>query len=418
MNKKNIMRRVCLVLVLALAIVMTPTPSVIVPASADSVSELRAQREELEARIAELERAKDVLSDDLEDQKQKRANIEDQIALKQQEIDVNNNLIDALNKDIAEKDAAIAEQEKAIAEREEAINKRFGTLKERLRAVSKVGNLSVLQMLFDTDNCLDYLLKAKLMQRISDHDQGLIKEMEAQIDGLNEQKAKIEKDKEALTKQRKELEDVKAEADAAKEELEDLYAEVQDVVYDLQANIDYYDQEIAWTEEQEAALEAEISRILAQSHVINGEAYLGGSMYWPSTTCTLITDVFGWRILSGADNFHKGIDIACAGSAYGKDIIAAADGVVIYANTTDSWGGGYGYYVMVDHGTDSAGQRIVTLYAHCSAVYVYEGQSVTGGETMIGAIGSTGWSYGSHLHFEVRVDGTPVNPLSGYVSPP
>ena len=414
---KRIVRRLSVVLVLALVLVMMPSAS-LVPASADSVSDLRAQRRELEAKIAELEDEKDALSDDLSNQQAKRDKIEEQIELKEAEIRVNDDLIYALDQDIAEKNDAIAEQEQAIADREAAINNRFGTLKERLRAVSKTGNMSVLQMLFNTDDYLDYLLKSKLMERISDHDQGLIKDMEKEIEGLSEQKAKYEEDKAKLDEQLKELEAVKAEADAAKEELEGLYAEVQEVMYDLQADIDYHNEQIALTEEQEALLEAEIERILAQTSSYNGAAYLGGSMYWPSTSCTLITDVFGWRILSGAENFHKGIDIACAGSAYGKDIIAAADGVVIYANTTDSWGGGYGYYVMVDHGTDSAGQRIVTLYAHCSAVYVYEGQSVTGGETMIGAIGSTGWSYGSHLHFEVRVDGTPVNPLSGYVSPP
>lgn len=402
---------------LALVIVMMPAAST-VPTSADSVSDLRAQRRELEAQIAALEEEKDALNDDLADQRVKRDKIEEQIALKEEEIRVNDDLIYALDQDIAEKDAAIAEQEQAIADRESAINQRFGTLKERLRTVSKTGNLSVLQMLLNTDDYLDYLLKSKLMECISDHDQGLIKEMEKEIAGLSEQKAKYEEDKAKLDEQREELEAVKAEADAAKEELEYLYAEVQDVMYDLQADIDYHDQQIALTEEQEAELEAEIERILAQSSNVNGGAYLGGSMYWPSTTCTLITDVFGWRVLSGADNFHKGIDIACPGSAYGKDIIAAADGIVIEANSSDSWGFGYGYYVMVDHGIDDAGQRIVTLYAHCSSVYAYVGQEVVGGETQLGAIGSTGWSYGSHLHFEVRVDGTPVNPLGGYVSPP
>ena len=401
---------------LALVLALLPSTSAI-PTRADSVSDLRAQRRELAAKIAELEDEKDALSDDLSNQQAKRDKIEEQIELKEAEIRVNDELIAALDQDIEEKNDAIAKKEQAIADRESAINQRFGTLKERLRAVSKTGNMSVLQMLLNTDNYLDYLLKSKLMESISVHDQALIKEMEAQIAGLNEEKKLFEKDKEELNGQKEELEAVKAEADEAKEELEDLYAEVQDVMYDLQADIDYYDQQIALTEEQEAILEAEIERILASSSNY-GEAYLGGSMYWPSTSCTLITDVYGWRILSGAENFHKGIDIACAGSAYGKDIIAAADGVVIYANSTDSWGSGYGYYVMVDHGIDDAGRRIVTLYAHCSAVYVYEGQQVYGGETQIGAIGSTGWSYGSHLHFEVRVDGSPVNPLSGYVSPP
>ena len=67
---------------------------------------------------------------------------------------------------------------------------------------------------------------------------------------------------------------------------------------------------------------------------------------------------------------------------------------------------------------DSYGNHITTLYAHCSSIYVSEGQTVTGGQTCLGAIGNTGWSYGSHLHFEVRVDGERVNPLAGYVAAP
>ena len=117
-------------------------------------------------------------------------------------------------------------------------------------------------------------------------------------------------------------------------------------------------------------------------------------------------------------NFHKGIDIACYGSAYGKDIRAAADGTVLYANKYDSWGGGYGYYLMVDHGYDANGQRIVTLYAHCSYIIASEGETVRQGQ-QIAEIGNTGWSYGAHLHFEVRVDGSPVDPLTnGWVVQP
>ena len=98
---------------------------------------------------------------------------------------------------------------------------------------------------------------------------------------------------------------------------------------------------------------------------------------------------------------------------------AAEDGTVVYVNAYDSWGSGWGYYVIVDHGLDDYGCHITTLYAHCSAIYVSEGQAVTGGQTCLGAIGNTGWSYGSHLHFEVREDGERVDPLGcGYVSQP
>jgi len=87
---------------------------------------------------------------------------------------------------------------------------------------------------------------------------------------------------------------------------------------------------------------------------------------------------------------------------------------VIYSGGNPS--SGYGYYVMVDHGHDSAGRRIVTLYGHCSELYVDVGDPVFGGSTQLAAIGNTGNSTGPHLHFEVRVDGSAVDPVSnGYI---
>ena len=101
---------------------------------------------------------------------------------------------------------------------------------------------------------------------------------------------------------------------------------------------------------------------------------------------------------------------------YGQQIVAAADGVVIRAYTSDTWGGGYGYYTMVDHGLDARGKRIVTLYAHCSVMYARVGQQVTGGETVLAKAGHTGRVSGPHLHFEVREDNVPVDPFkNGYL---
>jgi murein DD-endopeptidase MepM/ murein hydrolase activator NlpD len=96
---------------------------------------------------------------------------------------------------------------------------------------------------------------------------------------------------------------------------------------------------------------------------------------------------------------HSGIDI---GVGYGVPIQASADGIVIYAG----WYGGYGNAIIIDH---SSG--LSTLYAHCSAMYVSDRQWIQRGQ-VIGAVGATGWATGPHLHFEIRVNGVPVDPLS------
>lgn len=139
-----------------------------------------------------------------------------------------------------------------------------------------------------------------------------------------------------------------------------------------------------------------------------------GDMLWPAPTCSVITSSFKYREQFG--RWHNGLDIARYGDAEGEPIVAVAPGTVRYANRYDTWGGGYGLFMMIDHGYDSEGRRIITLYAHCSEVLAYEGLEVEAGD-LIGYIGNTGNSYGAHLHFEVQVDGTAVDPVSnGYIS--
>ncbi len=109
---------------------------------------------------------------------------------------------------------------------------------------------------------------------------------------------------------------------------------------------------------------------------------------------------FGWRVhpIFGYERFHAGVDFA---EDYGSPITAADGGVVILAD----WYGGYGYTVVIDHGAG-----ISTLYAHASQIKVSDGQTVKKGET-IALVGSTGLSTGPHLHFEVRENGSPVDPI-------
>lgn len=124
-----------------------------------------------------------------------------------------------------------------------------------------------------------------------------------------------------------------------------------------------------------------------------------GQLTYPSEA--EITSTFGWRIhpILGSSRFHSGLDF---GADYGSAILAADNGVVIFAG----WYGGYGYAVVINHG-----KGISTLYGHNSKLYVAEGQSVQRGEVIADA-GSTGLSTGPHLHFEVRQDGEPVDPMN------
>lgn len=137
--------------------------------------------------------------------------------------------------------------------------------------------------------------------------------------------------------------------------------------------------------------------------------WIGTGRYsWPLPVNGEITSGYGWRTdpFTGEQKFHGGIDI---GVGAGTPIIAADAGAVTVANGVDSWGGGYGFYVMIDHGGGDE-----TLYAHCSSICVQYGQTVQKGE-VIAYVGSTGNSTGNHLHFEIRVNGNKKNPLNWFI---
>lgn len=126
------------------------------------------------------------------------------------------------------------------------------------------------------------------------------------------------------------------------------------------------------------------------------EGWATGEMVWPLPYTHNITSQFGGRW----GTIHKGMDIS-SGGVYGQPIVAADGGTVQYVKYLEN---GYGYHLAIDHGNG-----LVTLYAHASAIYVTSGQKVAKGQT-IAAVGNTGNSTGPHLHFEVHVGGTAVDP--------
>jgi murein DD-endopeptidase MepM/ murein hydrolase activator NlpD len=163
--------------------------------------------------------------------------------------------------------------------------------------------------------------------------------------------------------------------------------------------------QLASTREQEKAFIAEANALAAEDARIRGQlaAAQGATDTTPSASGLIwpvngpVTSPFGYRW----GRLHAGIDI---GVPYGTPIHAAASGTVVLAG----WTGGYGNYTCIDHGGGLA-----TCYAHQSAYAVSTGAHVSQGQ-VIGYVGNTGHSFGAHLHFEVRINGNPVDPL-GYL---
>jgi murein DD-endopeptidase MepM/ murein hydrolase activator NlpD len=157
-------------------------------------------------------------------------------------------------------------------------------------------------------------------------------------------------------------------------------AELDNLVKDLQAGVKVRGESLAQ---------------LRESLVERNERFAATPSIWP--TDGVVTSRFGWRW--GGSDFHPGIDIAADS---GTPIMATAAGVVI----TSGWNGGYGRQVTIDHG-----YGITTTYAHNSEIVVSVGQTVKKGQ-LVAYMGSTGFSTGPHCHYEVRMNGTPVNPAS------
>lgn len=138
----------------------------------------------------------------------------------------------------------------------------------------------------------------------------------------------------------------------------------------------------------------------------SGSSFVGTGMFaWPFEQDQYISSPFGTRVdpISGEVKTHGGTDIA---APLGTPILAAADGVVV----TATWHNSYGYYVKIKHDDTYS-----TLYAHCSALHVSAGQTVKQGQ-VIADCGSTGYSTGPHLHYEVIQNGVRVNALLFYIA--
>ena len=381
------------------------------PASATTQAQLEKQLKDLQAKEKTIKASLSSASSALSASQQRKNlidsqidNAKQQIALLDEEIAELNGQMATLQKDIDKMEADISTSEAGIADTKNKLG-------QRMRATLKSGNVTTLQMLMNTENYTDYLLKSKMMQCIAENDQTVIDDLQAAILRVQEQKTLLEQDKAALEEKKSGVEAIKSTSTSKKKELDTLYAAAQSEVKKLQSSVSSYNKQLTQIEKEEEKTSNAIEALIRAANSTG--TYNGGMMYWPVPTVRAISSYYGQRW----GKLHGGIDIANGPiPIYGESIVAAASGTVYYVNSTDTWGGSYGYYVIVDHGRNSKGQTVMTLYAHCSKILVKKGQAVVGGKTVLAKAGSTGHVTGPHLHFEVRINGSRVNPLN-YVNP-
>ena len=246
----------------------------------------------------------------------------------------------------------------------------------------------------------------QLLDDIHEQEQ-MIEELDREISDLEKQKSDLETEKTELEAKITELEGEKSELETYKDsQYNDLYAlaaenqTLSDKVSSLRYKVDATNEEIEQANK-------DIEEIIRQKQAANSgqTVYSSDGFRWPlDANFTYLTTYFGYDSWRGGN--HYGIDVGNAGIG-GQNIYAAQSGTVITAYNDGGWHGGYGNYVVIDHGGG-----LSTLYAHCVSTAVSEGQVVNKGD-VIGYVGQTGWATGNHLHFEVRVNGVATDPM-GY----
>ena len=405
--KKKAISIVCIVL--AFLMMVTLVVSVVGSLGAlaadeqDQIDVLEQQKIELQSQQASIQTNINDLMAQQADVIEQKAAMDEKNELARQEIELINEQIDVYT-DLIEQKAR--ELEKAEA----AEQAQYDLYCKRVRAMEEEGSYTYLDILFQCRSLSDVLSAIDMIGEIMDADKRLFEEYKTARENTEKVKAEYEGTLQQLGEKQETLE-------AEKAELEAQIAAAVEVINQLENDIEAAKAEYAKAAAAEAAAQASINAIIAQMKAEeeaarqeaaeNNQQYTGtgstatGTYIWPCPSSTYVTSAFGMREhpLFGDERPHSGIDIA--GSA-GSEVLAADSGTVAVATYSSS----YGNYVTIYHSNGD-----YTLYAHMSSLAVTAGQNVTQGD-VIGYVGSTGWANGPHLHFEIRVNGSTVDPLS------
>ena len=327
---------------------------------------------------------------ELNESRAKEKSLGDQVNSLEQQINSKQSDIDELEASISEAQAKLETLEVELAAAEEKVNTQNENLNARLRNMYKNGSVGFIDVLMDSGSFSEFLNNLSLVEKVYTSDQDVLEELQKAYDEIDAKKKEIETLQAELSESKATMEEQKSSLEADKASVEKKKSEIAADSAETQRELD----------KLEADAQALTSSIRNSGSSSNSSKYNGGIMAWPVPSCHTISSGYGGRIhpTTGKYKFHGGLDIP---GSYGSAIVAANSGKVIWAGNR---GDSYGNYVIIDHGGG-----VSTLYGHSSKVLVSSGQSVSRGQR-IANVGSTGRSTGPHCHFEVRINGSRVNP--------
>ena len=380
---------------------------------------------------------------------QKIGAMNDRLTVLQAQVDESQKAIDTLKPQIAANKKQLDALQKEVDAGQKELNKlndRFEATYQaycyRLRVMYISGEYSIITALLGCKDISGFLTRYEMIKAVSKSDTELLQEVNGKMEeicskqnGLNQQKAQYQKVKKDLDEKNKTLKAKQAAIErdqegiaASKVTLAQDRAESDALLAQLTAQNRMYTEYRNEDEKLQQQVESEIDALISglknadevttlskkdKEHTTSKHNTAGGKaqgVYSHSDAALNMTyPVPGhYTVSAGFPNYssgkyHGGLDFPCG---VGSKVVAAQSGVVITVKRLDY---SYGYYVMIYHGTDSHGRSVVTLYAHNSSILVGTGQTVKKGQ-QIAKSGSTGNSTGPHSHFEIRLNGTRVNP--------
>lgn len=351
---------------------------IIQPVQADDIDDAKKKQETLEAQKEQAEKEQAELSAKLDEIMGDMQKTQQDLSDKEQEINV-------------------AETELVEAKANE--NDQYESMKLRIKYMYENNNTELIEVLVSAKSMSDLLNKIEYIQQVTEYDRNMLKEYQKTREDIEKKEAALKVEYAELETLRDELQDDQTQIQAL---LDEKNIQIDELASKISANAEELKKLIA---EAKAAEE----RRKQQQNQANAYKPNGGSSEIVITgngklshpiPGARITSGFGYRDAptAGATSKHDGIDY---GASSGTPIYAADSGTVI----TAQYNSARGYYIVINHGNG-----MQTWYQHCSALYVSVGDKVSRGQN-IAAVGMTGISTGPHLHFEVHVNGTPVNPL-------
>lgn len=388
-GKKKKLAGKCLMLLLCLIFALP------MGTAAKTIEEVKAQQQELKKQNEELQKKLDSLKQDEQKALEYQETLEEKITVTEKRIDTARENIEALDKNIEKLEERLAQFDKEYQETLELFA-------ERIKALYKMGDVGMLEILLTSNSLYDFSMRTEMIASVTKHDQEL-------ADKIRQYMEETAADREDLTEQKEEAAELKVELEQAQSDLLALYEENEALIASLETQKSSAEETIQNNEQEDAELNKELEELIRKKTEEEKNNQAGGSVspqnpgmsgdfhpMWPLPGIGVgnITGNYGDMYFNGP---HNGMDI---GAGYGTPIVAAQAGQVLSAEYHYSWGNN----VLIWHnGTFS------TRYAHCSSLAVSAGQYVEQGQ-VIGYVGSTGESFGNHLHFEVYVNGSRTDP--------